>query len=95
MEATDIIREMYAAAMSENIDAIKEQVESNQREHLRQIVPSGWKAFWLGVLQSIAGALVFAILLAAFAFVVRYKGTDFDNITHSQNDNNPTIVIPE
>ena len=52
------------------------QIESDYKEHLKQILLPLKTKWWEAILQSFLGALFFAIFLAAVAFVYQNRGSD-------------------
>lgn len=47
-----------------------------QKKHIAEVVSPLRQKFWNGVLQSVVGAFIFAIILAAFAFVYTFAKED-------------------
>ena len=60
---------------------IEDDYVAEKNKHLEKIVEplkpkSNTYQFWFGVLQSLVGAFVFAVILAALAFVITYSPED-------------------
>ena len=51
---------------------------------------SKFRQFWSGVLQSIVGAFIFALILAAIGFITFFKTNDI-NISFTSNENSKSI----
>lgn len=81
LQAVQILQNFLDNALSEATVQIEKDTEKRQKEILADIIDplkpkSKGQIFWNGVLQSILGAFIFAIIVAAFAFIASYSGTD-------------------
>lgn len=70
--AIDLLQDFSNNIISEQV----EQIESDYENHLRRIVKPLKTQWWEAIVQSVIGAFVFAILLAAVAFIIQYKGLE-------------------
>lgn len=81
LEAVQILQLFLDNALSSATSQIEKDVEQRQKDILAQIIAplkpkSKARTFWNGVLQSILGAFIFALIVAAFAFIAAYNGSD-------------------
>lgn len=81
LQSVQILQNFLDNALSSATTQIEKDVENRQKEILSQIIQplapkSKIRIFFNGVLQSIVGAFIFALIIAAFAFIATYSGTD-------------------
>ena len=79
--ASNILSSFLDYSLEESANKIEQDCYQRHADILRGVIeplrpPKKWSLFWHGVFQSIAGAFIFALLLAAFMFIVTYKGAD-------------------
>ena len=79
--ASNILRGFIDESLRETINQAEQDCVERHADILRDVIsplqpPSKKTAFLHGVVQSIAGAFVFALLVAAFMFIVTYKSAD-------------------
>jgi len=77
--ASRILRSFLDNTLSESIQNMERECIENHSQLLSDIIEplkpkSKWYIFWHGVLQSVAGAFIFALLVAAFFFIKTYQG---------------------
>lgn len=87
-KAGTIVNDFLNIALDETVKQIQEEYIINQERHLKNVIEplkpkSKFVLFWKGVLQSILGAFIFAIIVAAFAFINSYNRSD-DSIETGQ-----------
>lgn len=58
------------------LDAQVDSMQADYENYLKKVIKPLKTKWWEAIVQSVIGAFVFAIILAAFAFVVQYKGSD-------------------
>lgn len=64
----------------------KNRYVENIKEACTELHPVGKKRrYGEGIVQSVIGAFIFALLLAAIAFILRFKGADFNISTRWRN----------
>lgn len=78
--ASQILRSFLDSTLSESIQNMERACIENHSQILSGIIEPlkpkrKWVAFWHGVLQSVAGAFLFALLIAAFMFIKTYQGS--------------------
>ena len=64
---------------------IEEDYKNSQDKHLVEIISPIKPKFWYGIWQSIVGAFIFAVIVAAFAFINSYSASDI-NIFFGKKD---------
>ena len=74
MQASGILQDFVNSTLSDTIHDIEEVCKENHLEQIGKVIAplkpkSKGKRFWGGVLQSVAGAFLFAVLVAAFSFI--------------------------
>ncbi len=79
--ASNILSSFLDYSLNETAQKIEHDCYQRHAEILSRVIeplrpPKKRVLFWHGVLQSIAGAFIFALLAAAFIFIATYKGTD-------------------
>lgn len=77
--ASHILKDFLDDTLEESIDNIEEECNERHADILRDVInpllpKKKWTLFWHGVLQSVAGAFIFALIVAAFVFIKNYKG---------------------
>lgn len=77
--ASHIISDFLDNALKESIKRIEADCSNHMaeifQESIRPLLPKRKStAFWHGVLQSVAGAFIFALIVAAFVFIKSYNG---------------------
>lgn len=77
--AAHILRDFLDNSLKESIENIERDCNSRHAEILRDVIrpllpKKKSTLFWHGVLQSVAGAFIFALIVAAFVFIKSYKG---------------------
>jgi hypothetical protein len=76
LQASTILVDYLNEVLTSYKEDIKKDYIDNQRKHLGEVVDPLKPKFWNGVFQSIVGAFIFAIILAAFAFVYTFSKED-------------------
>lgn len=79
--ASNILSSFLDYSLEESANKIEQDCDQRHADILRGVIeplrpPKRRILFWHGVFQSIAGAFIFALLVAAFMFIVTYKGAD-------------------
>lgn len=74
-----ILRGFINNSLKESLENIEQDCNNRHAAILTEIIKpllpkKKWTAFWHGVLQSVAGAFIFALIVAAFVFIKTYKG---------------------
>lgn len=73
--------------MSNSISEYSQQIEQVCKEHYIENIKeacstlhpvSKGRRYWEGIMQSILGAVAFALILAIIAFILKFKGADFN-----------------
>lgn len=77
--ASHILKEFLDDTLEESIDNIEQECNERHADILKEVIQpllpkKKWTIFWHGVLQSVAGAFIFALIVAAFVFIKNYKG---------------------
>lgn len=77
--AAHILRDFMDNSLEESIENIEQECNSRHAEIIRDVIKpllpkKKSTVFWHGVLQSVAGAFIFALIVAAFVFIKSYKG---------------------
>lgn len=80
--ALDILQEFSNNVITEQVG----QIESDFENHLKKIVIPLKTKWWEAILQSVIGAFVFAVILAAFAFLIQYKDTSIKIDIHPKDN---------
>lgn len=76
LQAQTILLDYLNEVLKKHKEDIKSDYLENQRKQLSEVVQPLKQGFLNGVLQSVVGAFIFAIVLAAFAFVFTYSKND-------------------
>lgn len=92
MQAISILQQFMSDTLASTTKQIEEDYKKAQDKHLADIVAPLVPKFWWSVWQSIIGAFVFALIVAAFAFIKTYNANDV-NITFG-NDTPQSINVP-
>ncbi len=80
--ALDILQDFSNYVISDQV----EQIEADFEEHLRRVVKPLKTKWWEAIVQSVIGAFVFAVIVAAMAFVIQYKGVEFKIVIPPQSN---------
>lgn len=77
--AAHILRDFLDNSLDESIEKIEQDCANRHAEILKDVIKpllpkKKSTTFWHGVLQSVAGAFIFALIVAAFVFIKNYKG---------------------
>lgn len=77
--ASHILKEFLNDTLEESFENIEQDCNKRHAEILKEVIApilpkKKSTAFWHGVLQSVAGAFIFALIVAAFVFIKSYKG---------------------
>lgn len=77
--ASHILKEFLDDTLEESINNIEQECNERHADILKEVIQpllpkKKWTVFWHGVLQSVAGAFIFALIVAAFVFIKSYKG---------------------
>lgn len=93
MQATTILNNFLNNTLASTTKQIESDYILNQDNHLKGIISTmkPKHTFRNGVLQSILGAFVFAVIVAAFAFISKYSASD---INVSFGDNGVSQEVP-
>lgn len=76
MQAVSILQQFMSDTLSSTTKQIEDDYIKSQDKHLKDIISPLKPSFWHGILQSIVGAFIFAIIVAAFAFINSYNAND-------------------
>ena len=76
LQAQTILLDYLNEVLKKHKEDIKADYLANQSKQLAEVVSPLRQKFWNGVLQSVVGAFIFAIILAAFAFVLTLSKND-------------------
>lgn len=95
--ATLILIDFLDNTLSEYKHDIEQECKTNYRENIKEATQelhpiSKARRYGEGIMQSVLGAFLFAIILAAFAFVIRFKGTDFPFLEKESQQNIEQVV---
>lgn len=96
--AITILRDFLDNTLAETIQQAESEYQRNYKENLREVIApiaplSKARRYAEGVFQSILGALAFALLVAAIAFIIQFKGVEL-SINVSPNQPQQEIVTP-
>lgn len=88
--AVNILQNFLTYSLEESTKEIEDKCIHSHKQMLGEVITplkpgSKWDSFWFGVGQSIAGAFIFALILAAFGFIAFFKTNDI-NISFSQHE---------
>lgn len=77
--AAHILRDFLDNSLEESIENMEKDCNDRHADILRDVIKpllpkKKSTVFWHGVLQSVAGAFIFALIVAAFVFIKSYKG---------------------
>lgn len=77
--AAHILSDFLDNSLDESIEKIEQDCANRHAEILKEVIKplvpkKKSTAFWHGVWQSVAGAFIFALIVAAFVFIKSYKG---------------------
>lgn len=67
---------LIGSFLDETLADTTRQIEDNYETHLRNIIKPLKTKWWEAILQSVIGAFVFSLILAAFVFIYQNKGSD-------------------
>lgn len=93
--ATTVLQSFLNYSLEESTKEIEDQCVNSHKQMLKEVVDplkpiSKFRQFWSGVLQSIVGAFIFALILAAIGFITFFKTNDI-NISFTSNENSKSI----
>ena len=96
--AISILAEFLDNTLSETAHQLEREVQSTYKENIKEATVelrplTKQRRYGEGIVQSILGALIFALLVAAVAFIIQFKGTEF-SLNISPNKANPEVVVP-
>lgn len=89
--AASLLQTFMSNSMGEYFQQVEQVCKENYIENVKEACEdlhpvSKTRRYGEGILQSLIGAFVFALLLAAIAFILRFKGADFSiSITPTPN----------
>lgn len=92
MQAISILQQFMSDTLASTTKQIEEDYKKAQDKHLADIVAPLVPKFWWSILQSIIGAFIFALIVAAFAFIKTYNANDV-NVTFG-NDTPQSTNMP-
>lgn len=77
--AAHILRDFLDNSLEESIENMERDCNDRHADILKDVIKTllpkkKSTLFWHGVLQSVAGAFIFALIVAAFVFIKSYKG---------------------
>lgn len=96
--AISILAVFLDNTLSETVRQLEHEVQSQYQENIKEATKelqpiSKKRRYGEGIVQSILGALMFALLVAAIAFIIQFKGTELP-INASPNNADPEVVAP-
>lgn len=95
--AIDLLKSFLDNTLAESVHQAETECQEQYKSNIKEVItpllpPTKHRQFWNGVWQSVLGAFFFAIILAAFAFVIRFKGTDFPFLEKKSQQNIEQVV---
>lgn len=77
--AAHILRDFLDNSLEESLEEIERDCNDRHADILKEVIQpllpkKKSTIFWHGVFQSVAGAFLFALIVAAFVFIKSYKG---------------------
>lgn len=99
--AVTILKDFLDNTLTEAMQQAEAECQKDYKENLREVVApmtpiSKTRRYGEGIMQSVVGALVFALLVAAIAFIIQFKGAEFTiNVTPGQQANQEIVVPAE
>lgn len=84
VQASVIMDAFLNEVLKKHRSDIEKKYVEEQNKRLGEVVRPLKPNFWYGVLQSIIGAFIFAIILAAFAFVYTFSKSDSSVVVGSE-----------
>ena len=85
MQAVSILQQFMSDTLASTTKQIEEDYKNSQDKHLVEIISPIKPKVWYGIWQSIVGAFIFAVIVAAFAFINSYSASDI-NISFGKKD---------
>ena len=76
MQAISILQQFMSDTLSSTTRQIEEDYVKSQNRHLKEVVAPLVPGFWKSIWQGIVSAFVFALIVAAFAFIKTYNASD-------------------
>lgn len=94
--ANSVLQNFLGNVLQDSIKEIEEATAGNYQEILSDIIkpispPSKWRQFWNGMFQSVAGAFIFALILAAIGFISFFRTSDI-NVTFTKENEKGAIM---
>lgn len=95
--AVSILKGFLDRTLSETVHDLELDVQENYKDNIKEVIAplvpkSKARQYWNGVSQSIVGALLFALIVAAFAFIIQFKGAEF-SVNISPNNKTPEVTV--
>lgn len=100
LTAVSILQRFLDYSLEDSTNKIEENCLNSHKQMLSDVIsplkPAGrYKQFFSGVLQSVVGAFVFALLLAGIGFIAVFKANDINfSITTPQGKTNTLTTSP-
>lgn len=96
--AISILKGFLDRTLSETVHDIELDVQENYKDNLKEVVAplvpkSKARQYWNGVSQSVVGAVLFALIVAAVAFIIQFKGAEF-TVNVSPTHETPKVSVP-
>jgi hypothetical protein len=91
IKAERILQSFMDNILEETVVDIENDCKKNQSEILKEIIqpiapPTNWRRFWNGVLQSIIGAFIFSIIIAAFVIINQTRDKGIESVIENTFD---------
>jgi len=71
--------------LDEELDSYKEQAINQQADILKNIINPLTSGFWKSVLAGLLSAFIFALILAAIAFILQFNNSTIDVVVKKDN----------
>jgi hypothetical protein len=75
IKAELILQGFIENVLEEELESYKEQAVNQQSDILKNIIKPLTTGFWSNVLAGLLSAFIFALLLAAIAFIIQFSGS--------------------
>lgn len=97
--AVELLKSFLDETLLETARQTEKECHENFEEHIRSacssLAPlSKKRRYWENVVSSVVGAFLFAIIIAAIAFVIQFKGADFRLSVKSDVQTTEVELIP-
>ena len=86
---------LLGSFLDETLSQTAHQLETEYEKHLEDVIKPLKTKWWEAIIQSVIGAFVFAILLAAFVFIYQNNGSDIPIPIHQDEQTEEITPIIE